>query len=215
MSDPMDEAVAPQEAKKRVPRVREVHPDALEALLAGLVPRQNDGWISKHRPSKALLCCIGSGPWRLPRRTIIQEGALSILGELDIIEKRNELAEFFPLDWQKELVLQIGRYCHLVAQAKFDSTIDKAPEEVLSILEAATGRSKYMFPKVLCMYVRDYLEIPIVPRDRHVNELLQSVGLPTDTQKVTEALIARVGASNVNAYARSMFLSKSSNPQLP
>lgn len=72
----------------------------------------------------------------------------------------------------------------------------------------------YEFPKVLCMYLRDYLEVPIVPRDRHVNDLLRQFDLPLNTRSVTDLLSSIVGHQNVNSYARAIFEKKSSNPRL-
>lgn len=182
-------------------------------LLAAIKPVENSGWLSEMRPSQALLCCIGSGPWKLPRRELIQKQALQILGNQDLIEKRNELAAFFPLAWQKDLVTMIGRYFHLVARASFDTTAVKANGDVLEMLSGSVNKGLYDFPKVLCMYVRDYLEFPICPRDRHVNKILKEYGIPQNTAVITEAMCRIIGPDSVNEYSRGIFESKSTNPK--
>lgn len=182
-------------------------------LLKDTVPVKNSGWLSDMRPSCALLCCIGSGPWKLPRRELIQRGALQILGSHDLIEKRNELAAYFPLDWQKHLVTEIGRYFHLAARAPFDATSTKSNGDVLEVLSNSLGKGLYEFPKVMCMYVRDYLEFPICPRDRHVNKKLKEYGIPQNTALVTESMCRVIGPDLVNEYARGIFESKSTNPK--
>lgn len=206
---------ASQEASKKPKRVKGIEATikAMESLVATVEPVQNNGWLLGMRPSQALLCCIGSGPWKINRRTTIQQGALALLGASDLIDKRNELSEFFPLDWQKRLVLDIGRYFHLSARCQFDATQSKRPTDTIVALEAALGSTMYNFPKVMCMFVRDYLELPIIPRDRHVNEKLKAFGLPLNTQEATEALAHVVGPDRVNDYARGIFSAKSENPK--
>lgn len=203
-----------------MPKNREKKPsqealqESTRSLLTSLVPVANSGWLAHHRPSRALLCCIGSGPWKIGRRATVQEGALRVLGDCDLTERRNELAEYFPLEWQKNLVLSIGRYCHIREGIQFDATASVPTTVVVSLLEASTGKTMYEFPKVLCMYLRDYLEVPIVPRDRHVNDTLRQFRLPLNTRHVTDLFSSVVGPHNVNSYARAIFEKKSSNPKL-
>jgi len=183
-------------------------------LVAALTPVANSGWISNMRPSQAILCCIGSGPWRIERRTLIEKGALDILGKNDLVEKSIELDAYFPLEWQKYLVQDIVLYTVSTKYHKFDTLVQYQPSrDALRDLENALNKDLYNFPKVICMFVRDYLELPIVPRDRHVNAKLKEYGIPQNTRLVTESLIRIVNTMSVNSYARALFEEKSSNPQ--
>lgn len=185
-----------------------------ERLIAALDPVANSGWISSMRPSQAVLCCIGSGPWRIERRTLIEKGALDILGKTDLTEKSIELEAYFPLAWQKYLVQDLVLYALSTKYHKFDNLIqEQSQQSAVQDLEKALSKDMYSFPKVMCMFIRDYLELPIVPRDRHVNSKLQKYGIPLDTCLVTESFSRIVGSACVNAYARALFEENSSNPQ--
>ena len=186
----------------------------VERLTKALRPVPDNGWLKHMSPSQALLCCLGSGPWRIERRTLIEQGALDLLGSRDITECSSELQNYFPLAWQKDYLQKIVIFYKDHLQQPFNDSYSESPRDTLANLEQAIDKNIYDFPKVLCMYVRDYLKLPIVPRDRHVNAKLDSFSIPKNTQIITEALIRVVTEDLVNSYARAMFEEKSTNPHL-
>lgn len=71
----------------------------------------------------------------------------------------------------------------------------------------------FQLPKVLGMFVRDYLYIDIFPQDRHVRKSLKELGLPTRQAKLLQ--LFRDNKMKARYYARAMFLKASSNPVHP
>lgn len=182
-------------------------------------------WLRQHRPSVAMLLCLGSGPWKIGRRFTVQANALKVLGERDIIElKPHEVQSIFPLDWQRKYLKAARRFVTTRQVWDFDSifNIRKTPdvlyEAILSIhylahgyhIGVRSGACKKPLPKVLGMFVRDFIMLDCFPQDRHVRKWLKDHNLPTHQAKI----MAMFKAEKLHAryYARALFLDKSKNP---
>jgi hypothetical protein len=68
-------------------------------------------------------------------------------------------------------------------------------------------------PKVLGMFVRDYLYLDSYPCDRHVRKALKELGLPTRQAQLLK--LFDDNKMHARYYARAMFLNKASNPIHP
>lgn len=193
------------------------------------VPDSKTKWLTMHRPSVALLLCLCSGPWRFDRRQKVQENAIRILGRRDLVELRlSDIREMVPLEWQRNMLRAITQY-----QVPIDTMFanpKSAPEamliNVISIfliykqrgqqsrttpnLQKTLPKAFHKLPKVMKMFVRDFLMQDCVPVDRHVKCWLKEHNLPTRHDKLlsmfeSEGLHARY-------YARALFHDKAQNP---
>lgn len=188
---------------------------ALRALLKGKipVPDRECTWLTRHRPSVALVLCIGSGPWIFARRKQAQTAALTMLGDRDIADLTlPELDEMYPLDWQKRLLKAAWDYSNSFEENPYwDVQGRRPPRHRYLKLASMFGLSKT--PKVLGMYARDYLLADAFPIDRHVRKMLKEHGLPTTEPEMLDIFL--LAGLSPREYARALFLSKSSNPVFP
>jgi len=177
-------------------------------------------WLTMHRPSVALLLCLCSGPWKLGRRQKVQENAIRILGKRDLVELRmGDIHEMVPLEWQRNMLRAITQY-----RVPIDTMFAKPksyPETMLFNLisifmiykrqeQKTLPNAFHRLPKVMKMFVRDFLMQDCVPVDRHVKCWLKEHNLPTRHDKLlsmfkSEGLHARY-------YARALFHDKAQNP---
>ena len=177
-----------------------------------LIPDSEANWLLHHRPSVAIVQCVGSGPWRYPRRAAVQAHALAMLGSKDL--NRVGIGELdpvtmFPLDWQRQMLDDAGRTLRALCR-RFD-TLGRHDRCTREFLESLFNYSP--LPKVLCMYVRDYLHLEAFPIDRHVRDWLKANKLPVNEHKILE-LCASAGVCP-RALNRGIFGSKSENPVFP
>lgn len=205
-------------------------------------------WLRDHRPSVALLLCLMSGPWRFPRRKLMQERALKILGKRDLIDLTvQDIQAMSPLDWQYKLLTAYVRYFQACNRKEFllqhpafpqhPYTFDKVfdvhhghlrNEDLLRwfldpfrfykakpyiLREEEYEKLFFQLPKVLGMFVRDYLYIDSFPIDRHVRKTLKELGLPTKAKDLLNLFKAH--KMKARYYARALFLNASSNPKHP
>jgi hypothetical protein len=174
-------------------------------------------WLRVQRPSRALLICLGSGPWKIGRRTSVQAKALEILGSRDLDELRpREIEAMFPLEWQRSYLKAFVKFSKKQTAFGFDKCWhtcmqdeDWREEQFNLIVLLTLGDVKV--PKVISMFARDYCCIDSFPQDRHVRRFLIENKLPTNEKKLIELMNA--ARLNTRVYARSLFTSKSSNPQ--
>lgn len=166
-------------------------------------------WLTRHRPSVALLLCLGSGPWKYGRRKVVQSKALEILGERDLSElKEREITLIFPLEWQHKYLRLAMRYAR--ACGGWDYACSRMRGRKLDIAEIFEVRKP---PKVLSMFVRDFWLRDAFPVDRWVRRKLKEFELPTQERKIL-ALFAELGLSP-REYARGIFTAVSQNPVFP
>lgn len=194
--------------------------EKMRTALAEIQPVESADWLTRHRPSVALLCCLGSGPWKLPRRQLIQERAIAALGPDDLSSQAAVIRVFevFPLEWQQSILHAVhvavshepGGFDGLVKSCQ-DSKLP--PSVFVGFFGAALDCSFDRLPKVVLMFLRDYFEAPVLPRDRHVNDWLRRHGLP-QKNSVVDAMREVVGVAKVAAYARGVFCGVSKNPEL-
>jgi hypothetical protein len=71
----------------------------------------------------------------------------------------------------------------------------------------------HKLPKVLGLFVRDYLYLEIIPQDRHVRAELKRLGLPTRHEVLLK--LFHDNKLKARCYARAFFLNKASNPKHP
>lgn len=136
--------------------------------------------------SAAFIVCIGAGPWTYPRRRKIQYEGLQQLNGRDIADLTGT-EKWFPLDWQNEMLNTLtvklktmGRE-HWFAppsMTRFVTNLRKiSPIMARDTFYHACGRPHGT--KVLSLYLRDYVQVPCFPIDRHVKRSLQELRLPT------------------------------------
>lgn len=145
----------------------------------------NGTWLDHLNPSQAFLTCLGAGPWKIMRRTIIQKGAVEALGPLDLSEVDDISIFKFPLDWQNEKVFAMTDYLrrYLVTMTWFTKFISgmREPNKMLYEVTKTKGRAK-----VLDLFVRDYLKLPSFPIDRHVERILKRNNFPVNERYMME-----------------------------
>lgn len=141
-----------------------------EAEAAVHDPWRRDPWLSRMTATQAFVVCVGAGPWKIGRRRKIQTAALDVVGQSDLVEA----VPYYPLAWQTNMVWTLRTFL-VVNKTTMTAFCDglQDPRD----LYAACGCPKGT--KVLSLFVRDYLELPAFPIDRHVRRLLQKHGLPT------------------------------------
>lgn len=204
-------------------------------------------WLRLQRPSAALLCCLGSGPWKIGRRTTVQTHALKLLGKKDLSQVHlSQISKYFPLQWQRNYLAAAVSHAKIERERtgrSFDDlfavtghvfpvnldTVNRAfhewKEHRQNILEGlyrihcyahdrdpdAKRRFRKPLPKVLGMFIRDFMYHNVVPVDRHVRKWLKERNLPTHPDRI----LALFEQANLPAreYARAMFLNVSENPQ--
>jgi hypothetical protein len=197
------------------------------------VPDREVKWLRIHRPSVAFILCVMSGPWKIGRRQTVQSNALKILGDMDLYDLNvRDIVAMSPLDWQVKY-LTAARNTARSSRSAFDDLFDITDTNhrynlyqaaLIIVVRQIHARAhgsicagmflntsfKKPLPKVLGMFVRDFLFQDIVPQDRHVRKWLKDHKLPTKPDLLMkmfqdEKLQAR-------GYARALFNEKSSNP---
>lgn len=197
-------------------------------------------WLRLHRPSVALLLCLGSGPWKLGRRTTVQAQALKQLGRKDLSQiKPSQISKYFPLQWQRNYLAAAVAHAKIeykrtgrsfddlfaVSDLTFRKAVTEWDDYKKNMLEGlyrihcyahdrdpdAKRRFRKPMPKVLGMYVRDFMYHNVVPVDRHVRKWLKERNLPTHPDRIL-ALFEKAKLP-AREYARAMFLKVSENPQ--
>ena len=163
--------------------------------------------------SKAFLISVGAGPWKEQRRFNVQKAALDWyastyardLGKLEDIG----FLKVYPFEWQnkflrvliknlKEQNMYFSEYCN---ELKMRKDWREALEEFFEFC----GSTK-QGTKVLWMFVRDFMDIPAFPVDRHVKRAMEDKGLPTDAWEITNLCLD--AGVNPNILNRKLFLGK-------
>lgn len=192
--------------------------DILASEIEGVkpVPDSQATWLSRHRPSVAFACCIGAGPWRLPRRQRVQQSFIDALGDYDISEAiaLRRLTKRVQLDWQRVWFERVNKVCRR-NRVKFDSLFD-APFKIERSLkfhnfEAVFGLDVEHSPKVVALFARDYLFLPCFPVDRHVRKWFEDRKLPSRPADIM-GMFRGLGISNPSGYSRAIFNAKAQNP---
>lgn len=194
-------------------------------------------WLRIHRPSVAFLLCVCSGPWKIGRRRSVQEAAIKILGKRDLTELTvYDMKDIAQVEWQFQMLASVFHYFHIqMPGMKFDTVfsthnIKANKEAVLEKLllmfaltspriknktlrfdtETLLGNVLPKLPKVIGMFVRDFLFYNVFPVDRHVRRWMKAHGLPSNPVKVLEMF--RDEKLQARYYARALFLDKAGNP---
>lgn len=140
--------------------------------------RHND-WLPKD-PTAAFIVCVAQGPWKWERRDKITKAALKETKGKDM--SQIAVVSEFPFDWQKGLVSKLNAY--LVKNKK---TMPVLMAEIKALAKTDSGRARQTFydacgapqgPKVLSLFLRDWLRIATFPIDRWVGRALKSAKLP-------------------------------------
>jgi len=190
----------------------------LQKAVPKPTPDKKCNWLRVQRPSRAMLICLGSGPWKIDRRTAVQEKALALLGKRDLSElKSSEVGKMFPLEWQRNYLKRTVRYAKKCEngfdkQFKFRGIKEQERARVAEsfVVEAYSSNK---LPKVISMFLRDYCCVDAYPVDRHVRLFLKENNLPTN--EVDMIKLMRACKLSPREYARALFTNKSSNPQHP
>jgi hypothetical protein len=180
------------------------------------------GWLKRHSPSVAFLLCVASGPWKIKRRASVQVAAMLKLAGRDLSEvKPSTFNSVYPLTWQKEMAKRVITECRK-RSVSFNTTFVRAGagyrskkknEQTLEILCSLLGiDSIHSAPKVVMLFVRDFLDMDVFPKDRHVRRWLTDNNIPHDHQKIIRAF--EFLGKHARFYARAVFGDKSSNPIL-
>lgn len=171
-------------------------------------------WLLEHTPTVAFLLCLGSGPWKLPRRQAVQNALLAEVAASDdgdvlwITSSRFS----FPLEWQRAFYDQARAFCRK-RNTRFNEMFDRRQmtSELLTSFESCFG-PLHKVPKVLGMFARDFICVSdAFPIDRHVRSWLKDRKLPTRYEKIVPLLKQR-GAVPA-AVSRAIFGKHSTNPK--
>lgn len=146
-------------------------------------------WLPKN-PSTAFLCCIGAGPWKFKRRRAVQlqalTGALALMGCDGDLHDLSDDVNLFPLAWQNKFTrsaIQTTRTGYL-SWRQFVESLAEHPEQAHDRLAATCGARGQ--PKVLSLFLRDFVGVKSFPVDRHVARALERHGLPTTEAAMLE-----------------------------
>lgn len=134
-------------------------------------------WLDNFTPSEAFLVCLGAGPWKIKRRTLIQQQAVKALNKKDLSQVRDINIFKYPLKWQNDKVAAMIDYLQrykitMTWFAEFITHI-KNPTKLLYEVTNTKGRAK-----VLDLFIRDYIKAPSFPIDRWVARALKDNDLP-------------------------------------
>jgi hypothetical protein len=172
-------------------------------------------------PNAAFLVCVGAGPWKEHRRKKVQEDALewyhSKYNDLSAVNPQKLIVEpAFPLVWQNKMVFDLatnlrtakfgmGTFSNFCDKWKTLGTEwDKSIRQFFEMCEHKGNGTK-----VLWLFVRDYLELPAFPIDRHVEDFLKKLGLPINPWYITDLCMhVNIDPGALNRY---IFFSKSTN----
>jgi hypothetical protein len=142
------------------------------------VKDENWKWLNHLTASQAFLVCIGAGPWKIGRRTLIQNQAVAGLENNDLSQIKNVACFKYPLDWQNQkvndLIAYLNRYSLTMNQyVYYLKSIGPCAAQHLYKSTKTKGRAK-----VLDLFIRDYLKAAAFPIDRWVKRSLNAYGLP-------------------------------------
>lgn len=173
-------------------------------------------WLPNN-PSRALLVCLGAGPWKEQRRYNVQKEVLAWFDEafVDLCQiDPDYVADTcpFPLTWQTLHLRNI-----VVSLWKKKSIFWMMTEEmkVFADWKLSTGHLFDMArvspngTKTLWLFVRDYLNLPAFPIDRWVKKWIDKRALTANPWTMVDICLTH----NVNPSAlnRSIFFEKGSN----
>jgi hypothetical protein len=181
------------------------------------VPDSEVDWLSVHRPSVAFAICIGAGPWQIGRRRTVQQSFIDALRQDDLSNPYalRRLKKACPLDWQVKWFDEVYSILRLEPRRSFDEYFNFAsfghPVDRRQGFEQFFGAhgGAYDFPKVVQLFLRDYLFVPCFPVDRHVRRWLKERNLPTKSREVVCLFSAL--SLNPSGYSRAIFNNKAQN----
>lgn len=204
--------------KKNIRKILKIAPDVKE-----IHRKFRDEWKTwlPSDPNTAFLVCVGAGPWKEHRRKKVQADAIewyhARYNDLSAVNPQRLIVEpAFPLVWQNKMVFDlatnlragtygIGTFANFCDQWKSPGTDwSKSINDFFKLCEHPNKGTK-----VLWLFVRDYLELPAFPVDRHVEDFLKKLELPTNPWYIT-TLCRDVGI-DPGALNRHIFFSKSTN----
>jgi hypothetical protein len=176
---------------------------AIVQILADHLPPGHDGsWLSGMDPDSAFIRAVSAGPWKFNRRQHIFEEALSKMNVSGLLYSKPE--SIFPLAWQNKFYiamvesLQLENKPFLLYVDKWKkSDWQQATNDFFSMCNCPKGC------KVLWLFVRDYLDLPAFPIDRHVKRWLDYYDLPVNTIKMID--LCKEADVNINDFARALF----------
>lgn len=153
--------------------------------LEGNVKVDNGTWLDHLNPSQAFLTCIGAGPWKVNRRSLIQKQAVDALENNDLSQIDDVLVFRFPLEWQitktAAMIDYLQRY--KITMTWLSGFLSRIKNPVPMLYQITNSKQR---AKVLDLFARDYLKAVSFPIDRHVAKLLKENNLPVDEDKMIE-----------------------------
>lgn len=132
--------------------------------------------------TQAYIVCIAQGPWKVERRMKITKAACLEAKGKDMSQIADIAA--FPFAWQKGLVSGINKHLRasgqkmpeLIAMVRTLAKTDSAKARELFYRACGTKGA----PKVLSLFLRDYVRIPTFSIDRWVKRILVANNLPVN-----------------------------------
>ncbi len=165
-------------------------------------------WLPTN-PNLALLICLGAGPWKIERRTKIQKEAIDWYLSFNVNDLSEilpyQVEDLYPLDWQNNHLYNIIEYLrvhkktfwglHLLWKNLYDlEQWETVPKELFKMAKIPKKGTK-----TLWLFIRDCLQKPAFPIDRHVSRKLKEYELPQDSYYITNACIkAGVDSNELN-----------------
>lgn len=157
--------------------------------------------------------CICLGPWKAKRRDGIRQEALEMLSAYDFDLSHTDFDGVFPLEWQLQFLNNLSdylldheatftQYCRSLSRRYSDAETITHQDQILleGYFRIVQGNSSSKgTPKVLWLFLRDFLSIPAFPIDRHIKQFLKKHHLPNDPWEMRRLCIAvGVDASSFN-----------------
>ncbi len=159
-------------AEQRIIQIRELVKETND-----LIDDKRWNWLDDFTASEAFLVCLGAGPWKIKRRTLIQQQAVSALNKRDLSQVDDVSIFQYPLKWQNEKAAAMIDYLkrYKITMTWFVGFISgmREPTKMLYEITKTKGRAK-----VLDLFIRDYLKAPSFPIDRWVARALKKHSLP-------------------------------------
>lgn len=165
-------------------------------------------WLPTN-PNLALLICLGAGPWRIERRTKIQKKVIKWYLSLNVDDLSkivpNQVKNLYPLNWQNNHLFNIIEYLRIHSKTFWEfyfawkniydlNQWEDIPKELFKMAKVPKKGTK-----TLWLFIRDCLQKPAFPIDRHVTRKLKEYELPQDSYYVTNACIkAGIDSNELN-----------------
>ncbi len=177
--------------------------------LKGLEAQYTGSWLPLDS-SKAFIICVSSGPWKSERRSQVQHKVLNWYFNQevkDLGEVTSEIpSDLFPFTWQTNMLTNLIKNLQSEKALLKDKCVvwrdTREDPHSLSWIQAIYDFFKMagvsiQGTKVLWLFVRDHLQLPAFPIDRHVARNLEKYNLPRNAWYMVKACLEAGVSPNI------------------